>query len=88
MNKTLFLFICALFCLVSEADFVWAQPWTTTLRIARWNDGVTFDSARMFQDSCGVASVVKWYSEKLACVYQWAREQMCMTTWDHVAIKL
>ncbi len=87
MNKTLFVLICTLFCLTHEADFVWAQPWTTTLRIAHSPDGITFDAPTAFQDSCGVPSVVRWYSDTLACVFQWAREPMDSPTWDRVAIK-
>ncbi len=73
-------------CLTNGADLVFAQPWTTGLRIARSNDGVHFDSPRPFQDSCGVPSAVQWHGDTTVCVFQWAREPQGSPTWDRVAV--
>ncbi len=62
-------------------------PWNSPLMMALSNDGQTFNTPTVFQDSSGVPSVVRWKGDTLACVFQWFRQPMGSATWDRVAVK-
>lgn len=51
------------------------------------NDGITFTSINIYQDSSGVPSIVRWKGDTLACVFQWFRAPSNSPNWDKVAIK-
>jgi hypothetical protein len=78
----IFLFPCYLLTNLTEA-----QPWTNPLMMAWSNDGISFGTSIVFQDSSGVPSAIKWKGDTLICVFQWARQPVGSSTWDKVAVK-
>ena len=62
-------------------------PWNRPLKIAWSDNGITFDTPVIFQDSSGVPSVIQWKGDTLVCVFQWFRQPMNSITWDRVAVK-
>jgi uncharacterized protein (TIGR02145 family) len=62
-------------------------PWNNPLKIAFSNDGINFNSEKIFQDSSGVPSAIKWKGDTLVCVFQWFRQPINSVTWDRVAVK-
>ena len=62
-------------------------PWNRPLKMAWSNNGITFDTPVIFQDSSGVPSLIKWKGDTLVCVFQWFRQPMNSITWDRVAVK-
>ncbi|MBM2814033.1 MAG: hypothetical protein HW421_795 [Ignavibacteria bacterium] len=62
-------------------------PWNSPLKFALSNDGTNFNSEKIFQDSAGVPSVIKWKGDTLACVFQWFRQPVNSLSWDRVAVK-
>ncbi len=62
-------------------------PWNSPLKIAFSSDGTNFINDKIFQDSAGVPSVIKWNGDTLICAFQWFREPRNSPTWDRVAVK-
>lgn len=84
MIKSVFLslFICMLVASLTEG-----QPWTNPLMMAWSNNGITFETPSVFQDSSGVPSAIRWKGDTLVCAFQWARQPVGSSTWDKVAVK-
>ena len=78
----LFLFPLYLFVNLTQG-----QPWTNPLMMAWSNDGITFGTPSVFQDSSGVPSAIRWRGDTLICAFQWARKPVGSSTWDKVAVK-
>jgi len=62
-------------------------PWQSGLRIAWSSDGRMFGPWRLYQDSSGVPSAVRWKGDTMVCAFQWFREPRTAPTWDRVAVK-
>lgn len=62
-------------------------PWERPLYMAWSNDGTTFNTPTVFQDSSGVPSVVQWKGDTLICAFQWFRIPVASPSWDRVAVK-
>lgn len=86
MNKfTLQITILVLFKVsqLYSQGFAWERP----LKMALSNDGITFNSVSVFQDSSGVPSVIHWKADTLICTFQWFRAPVGSLSWDRVAVK-
>lgn len=77
----LFLITCCTSNLFSQ------NPWERPLKMAWSNDGITFNTSSVFQDSSGVPSVIRWKGDTLICVFQWFRIPDPSPTWDRIAVK-
>ncbi len=64
-------------------NYAWERP----LKMAWSNDGITFNTPTVFQDSAGVPSIIKWKGDTLICAFQWFREPVGSAGWDRVAVK-
>lgn len=63
-------------------------PWENPLLTAWSDDGVSFSSPTVFQDSAGVPSVIRWHGDTLICTFQWFRQPNPSPSWDRVAVKM
>jgi hypothetical protein len=82
-NISLLIFLLLLSLKLFSQNFPWERP----LKIAWSNDGITFGTPTIFQDSSGVPSVIKWKGDTLICAFQWFRMPNPSPTWDRVAVK-
>lgn len=87
MKKLVFL---SLF--VSFTSFAQSPPWESPLRICSSADGIHFTTSTVFQDSSGVASVIRIgsvSSDTLLSAFQWfpAPKSPGSASWDKVAVK-
>jgi hypothetical protein len=80
------LFIFALF-LFHIQGFSQNYPWNNPLRMAWSQDGITFDTPSIFQDSAGVPSIIRWKGDTLIAAFQWFRQPNPSPSWDRVAVK-
>lgn len=83
MKKIYFLFLLTLWASTLSCQFPWQRP----LKIAWSNDGTSFGSSNIFQDSSGVPSVIRWRGDTLVCAFQWFRMPNPSPFWDRVAVK-
>lgn len=88
MTKKIYLLILLLPSIFMGANaFSQTPPWNNPLKMAWSTNGITFDEPKIFQDSAGVPSVVKWKGDTLIAVFQWFRLPNPSKTWDRVAVK-
>ena len=72
-------------CLFSQSN-----PWESPLKICTSANGTTFGAATTFQDSSGVASIIRLgslSSDTLMAAFQWFPAPKFSTYWDKIAIK-
>lgn len=65
-------------------------PWESPLMICTGNSPTGFGAPAIFQDSSGVASVIRWgsaTSDTLIAAFQWFPAPMYSPNWDKVAVK-
>ncbi|MCE3226335.1 MAG: repeat-like domain [Bacteroidetes bacterium] len=75
-------------CFVSVISF--SQPWLAPLKICSGSNGTSFSGATVFQDSSGVATVIRVgtsNSDTLIAAFQWFPMPMGNPGWDKVAVK-
>jgi hypothetical protein len=80
--KTVFLFLFGFLQGISQS-----YPWQRPLNIAWSNNGTTFGTPAVFQDSSGVPCVIRWKGDTLICAFQWFRVPQGSPSWDRVAVK-
>lgn len=76
-----------LLLLLTSKLFSQGYPWERPLKTAWSNDGITFSTPTIFQDSSGVPSIIKWKGDTLICAFQWFRIPNPSPSWDRVAVK-
>lgn len=86
--KKLNIFIYLCLCVIS----INAQslPWQSPLKICTSTNGINFTTSSVFQDSSGVASVIRIgsaSSDTLLCAFQWFPAPQFSTYWDKIAVK-
>lgn len=82
---TLLLFFSISFCLKTKAQ---SFPWLSPLKICTSTDGINYSASTTFQDSAGVASVIKLGSDTFICAFQWfPMPFQNATNWDKIAVK-
>jgi len=84
--KNISLLLLLLLLLTSKL-FSQGYPWERPLKTAWSNDGITFSTPTIFQDSSGVPSIIKWKGDTLICAFQWFRIPNPSPSWDRVAVK-
>ncbi|MDX2172897.1 MAG: T9SS type A sorting domain-containing protein [Bacteroidota bacterium] len=87
MKKIIILYIFTLNQFNVKAQ---ASPWQSPLKICTSTNGTTFNTATMFQDSSGVASVIRIgtsNSDTLMAAFQWFPAPNGNPLWDKVAVK-
>lgn len=63
-------------------------PWNSGLMIAFSDDGTTFATPRLFQDSAGVPSIATDSRGNLIATFQWFPAPIGGPHWDSVAVNL
>ncbi|HTF03923.1 MAG TPA: T9SS type A sorting domain-containing protein [Bacteroidia bacterium] len=66
---------------------LFTQPWLSALMICTSNNGLTFSTPTVFEDSSGVPSVIQLADSTLICAFQWFPAPMFSPGWDSIAIK-
>ncbi|MCE3260317.1 MAG: hypothetical protein K0S12_1958, partial [Bacteroidetes bacterium] len=77
-----------IFCFISLFSF--SQPWLAPLKICYGANGTSFSGTSTFQDSSGVATVIRIgspASDTLLAAFQWFPMPMNNPKWDKVAVK-
>lgn len=85
-RSTLLMFIVFLL----NNSFAQNSPWQSPLRICTGSNGITFGTSSLFQDSAGVASVIRIgssSSDTLLCAFQWFPAPQGNPKWDRIAVK-